>query len=229
MRALDPRLKLGLAFILGPSLWIVPPFTVLICGLSLLCILLPLAVIQPVGRKMVRTMFFFVLFWVGMKSVLDAISGMPFLQIAVDCGVLGLRLSSLLLLGLTLALSASARALGLAVAWGVAPFVGRERAWKLALSLALMIHFLPMCLDAMTQVKVSLDRRCPTIGAFQRLRIIPQASIRYLGQKTWNQTLAVAGRGLENGDAWIPDFSWSFHDSLWGMLALGVLAVSFLF
>ncbi len=214
VRELDPRLKLGIALVLGPYLWLMPWGAAFACGLILAVVLVPLADAQPIGRKMVRTLLMFVLFWVAAKGGLDAFWGMPLLQVAADCGVLAVRLASLLLLGLTLSLSTSARALGLAVSWAVAPFAGRERAWKLALSLALMIHFLPMCLETMARVKENVGRRCPDCGFFQRMRLIPQAVIRNLGQKTWNQTLSVAGRGLENADAWIPEFTWSVQDSI---------------
>ncbi|MGL1863952.1 MAG: energy-coupling factor transporter transmembrane protein EcfT [Pseudodesulfovibrio sp.] len=218
IRDLDPRLKMAIAMVLGPALWALGPLLVAVCGAILLVMLLPLAASQPLGTKMVRSMFFFVLFWVLMKVTLDAVAGITPIQIAQDSGILALRLISLLMLGLCLALSTSARALGLAVSWAIRPFVGKERAWKLALSLALMIHFLPLCLSTMTQVKDSTSRRCPDCGFRQRMTIVPQAVIRNLGQKTWNQTLAVAGRGLENPDAWEPDFDWSKHDTAWASL-----------
>jgi len=215
IRGLDPRLKMGMALILGPSLWLINIPMVTVCAAVLLFILVALSSSQPLGAKVIRSLFLFVLFWVGIKIALEALSGIPLDLIVVDSGALALRLAALLMLGLSLALSTSARSLGLAVSWAIRPFVGAERAWKVALSLALMIHFLPMCLGTMTQVNETLTRRCPRCGFRQRMVILPQAVIRNLGQKTWSQTLAVAGRGLESGDAWKPDFAWTVHDSLW--------------
>lgn len=213
VRSLDPRLKMGISLVLGPGLWLLNPLVVLVCAAVLFTALLSLAVSQPLGPKMVRSLFMFIIFWLIIKMGLDAFSGMPPLQIVMAGGELALRLAALLLLGLSLAMSTSARSLGLAVSWLIRPCVGKERAWKLALSLALMIHFLPLCLSTMAQVKDTLARRCPGCGLGQRMLVIPQAVIRNLGQKTWNQTLAVAGRGLESGDAWEPDFSWSMRDT----------------
>jgi biotin transport system permease protein len=192
VRRRDPRLKLCAAFLLGPALWVLGLPAVGLC----------------------------LLFWVAVKAGLDAMSGLSAAQVAMGAGDLALRLAALLLLGLFLALSSSARALGLAVSWAVRPLVGREQAWRLALSLSLMIHFLPMCLGAIAQVRQTLSRRCPRCGFFLRMVVIPQAVIRTLGQKTWNQTLAVAGRGLDDPSAWEPDFTWTGHDSAWALLSL---------
>lgn len=213
VRALDPRLKMGVAFALGPGLWMLPVISVAVLGTVLLLTTLSLAVEEPVGGKMVRTLFSFTALWVGIKVFMDAFSGMEPLQIALGGGELALRLIALLLLGLALALSTSPRSLGLAVSWVLRPIIGQERAWKVALSLALMIHFLPFCLGTMTQVRDSFSRRCPKSGLRDRLTVIPLAILRNLGQKTWNQTLAVAGRGLEQAGAWEPDFTWTKRDS----------------
>lgn len=218
IRGLDPRLKLLMALVLGPCLWKVHVFAVAACAIVLLLIFLPLTVSQPVGSRMVRSLFLFVLFWVGFKVTVDAVTGVPTEHIFLDAGQLATRLAALLLLGLALALSTSARALGLAVSWGLRPVAGKERAWRVALSLALMVHFLPICLSTMSQVRDVLGRRCPGAGFIKQARVIPQAVIRNLGQKTWSQTLAVASRRLENPEAWEPDFAWSGRDWLYAGL-----------
>lgn len=226
LRSLDPRLKLAMALVLGPCLWKVHIIGVALWLGVLLVVAVPLASIQSLPGKMVRSLFVFVFFWVALKVVLDSLGNMPAEHIAMDAGQLGLRLASMLLLGLVLALSTSARALGLAVAWAVRPITGEERAWRVALSLALMIHFLPTCLSTMNEVSDNLGRRCPGAGFWQRMRVVPQTVIRVLGQKTWNQTLAVACRRLDGPDAWRPDFSWAGRDWLCGLMfccAMGIL------
>lgn len=223
-RRLDPRLKLGVALALGPILWLVGPVQAGACALVLLALVVPLAAGQPLGGRMVRSLLVFVIFWAAAKAGLDAFSGLPPGVIAAGAGDLAIRLAALLLLGLFLALSSSARALGMAVAWAVRPCVGREQAWRLALSLALMVHFLPLCLSTVSQVRQTMARRCPRCGFFLRMTVIPQAVIRAMGQKTWNQTLAVAGRNLDRPDAWEPDFSWTGRDTLLCLLVTCVLA-----
>lgn len=225
-RTLDPRLKLGMALVLGPLLWGMHPIGVVGWGSVLLPVVWALSLAQPLGKKMIVSLLGFVVFWVGIKFLLDVVTGLPVSEVAVEALVLGVRLSVLLLLGLFLALSTSARSLGLAVSWVILPFAGRERAWKVALSLALMVHFLPLCLTTMTQVKQTLALRYPGCGFFKKMVIIPQAVIRALGQKTWNQTLAVACRGLENGDAWQPDFRWRVKDSMGAFVIAVCLMVS---
>lgn len=227
VQELDPRLKLAVALVLGPCLWKVSLVAVIVCGLALLALMIPLVQMQPLGPKMVRSLFFFVFFWIVLKIGLDAMTGAPLSSVLFVAGELGARLTALLLVGLTLASSTSARSLGLAVSWAIRPVVGRERAWRVALSLALMIHFLPLTLSTMASVRETVSRRCPQCGFGRRMVIIPQAVIRNLGQKTWNQTLAVAGRGLDRSDSWEPDFQWSANDWLWAGIAVCAMALMF--
>ena len=176
---------------------------------------------------MVRSLLIFIVFWVGIKMVLDVLTGIPLAKMSMDALELAIRLAALLLLGLALALSTSARSMGLAIAWAIRPLVGRESAWRLSLSFALMVHFLPMCLFTMSQVRETIARRCPGFGFRQRTLVLPQAILRNLGQKTWNQTLAVAGRGLENAAAWEPEFAWNYRD--WTCAVLAVVFISLMF
>lgn len=224
VRGLDPRLKMAIALVLGPCLWKIHILAVACCVLFLLSVVWPLSMSQPVGGKMIRSLLFFVLFWVGIKAVLDGFTGVPSDMLLLDAVELAGRLTGLLLLGLTLALSTSSRALGLAVAWAVRPFIGQERAWRIALALALMVHFLPTCLTTMTQTRDVVSRRCPGFGFKEKMQVIPQTVIRTLGQKTWNQTLAVASRGLDVPEAWQPLFSWASRDTV--VLLIAVLAIA---
>ena len=228
IRTADPRLKLAVCLALGPGVWLFEPVVVAALGICLLMLLLALAADQPLGRDMVRSLSFFVLFWVGIKVGVELVTGMAWQDALSDGLVLALRLSVLLILGLSLSLAASARSLGLAVSWFLRPFIGGERAWRIALSLALMVHFLPLCLSTLAQVKAAYRSRCPHCSLVRRAVGIPLAVVRNLGQKTWNQTLAVAGRGLESPQAWAPDFQWSSRDSLWGAGCLALIAAAWL-
>jgi biotin transport system permease protein len=228
IRAADPRLKLVVCLGLGPGLWLFEPVVVGVAGVFLLAAVLSLAAERPLGRDMVRSLAFFVLFWVGIKVGVEWVTGMAWQDAVADGLVLALRLAVLLLLGLGLALSSSARSLGLAVSWLLRPVIGPERGWRIALSLSLMVHFLPLCLSTLAQVKAAYGSRCPHCSLARRVVGIPLAVVRNLGQKTWNQTLAVAGRGLESPQAWAPDFRWSTRDSLYGLGCLALLAGAWL-
>jgi biotin transport system permease protein len=228
IRALDPRLKLASALLIGPCLWKVPVAAATACALFLLFLVRFLAAGQPGGGRMVRSLLSFVFFWVAVKVLLDGVSGVPMEYMAYDAAQLAVRLVALLMLGLGLALSTSARALGLAVAWALRPFLGRERAWRIALALSLMIHFLPVCLSTLSGVREVAARRFPEVGFFRRMRMVPQAVVRNLGQKTWNQTLAVACRGLDRPGAWEADFVWSGRDWLGSALVLAAAGAMFL-
>lgn len=229
MRALDPRLKLAVALVLGPGLWKMHVASAAVCVVVFLALVPLLAVNRPMGRRMARSVLFFILLWVAVKASVDGATGVPVETIVKDAGQLAVRLAGLVLLGLVLALSTSARTIGQAVAWGIRSLVGRERAWRVALSLALMVHFLPVCLTTLQGVRDMLNRRCPGAGFGMRVRVIPQVVIRVLGQKTWSQTLAVASRGLEGPEAWEPDFCWSGGDTGLACLLVVVLTLFFLF
>lgn len=222
VRGLDPRLKLGTGLALGPAAWLLDPAWVAVGAACLFVVVGALASARPLGWTMVRRLLFFVLLWTAVKIGLDLVSGLALRAAGLAGLILAVRLSGLLLLGLALALSTSTRALGMAAAWALRPVVGRERAWRTALSLALMVHFLPLCLATMEQVSSAFRQRCPRGGLSRRLTVVPLAVIRNLGQKTWSQTLAVAGRGLDDASAWEPDFAWNNADTLW-LAVLGAL------
>ncbi|BDQ33147.1 CbiQ family ECF transporter T component [Pseudodesulfovibrio portus] len=228
LRALDPRLKLAAALVLGPCLWKVHVASAAFCALVFLFLVPMLSASRPLGSRMVKSLFFFIFLWVAVKSGVDAMTGVPSEYILADAGQLAVRLTGLVLLGLVLALSTSPRTIGLAVAWYIRPLVGRERAWRVALSLALMVHFLPICLSTVIGVRDALDRRCPEMGGIMKARVIPQAVIRNLGQKTWSQTLAVASRGLEGPEAWEADFRWAALDLVWACLIAIVVVLLFI-
>lgn len=227
VRRLDPRLKMGLALVLGPMAWLFPPLGVALLLAVLVPLVVGLAASQPLGSKMVRSLGLFIVFWIAMKAGIDAISGVPFMELLMAAAVLGLRLAALLMVGLGLSLSTSARSLGMALSWIIRPLVGGERAWKVALSLSLMVHFLPLCLSTLNQIKETVSNRCPHMGRAGRTLLIPQAMLRALGQKTWNQTLAVAGRGLDNEGAWEPDFVWSGRDTVCGLVGVACTTLFF--
>ena len=126
-------------------------------------------------------------------------------QTAMDAALLGLRLCVLIGLGLLLALTTSPRQLGLALSWFLRPVLGKN-AWKTALSLALMIHFLPLVQTTFAQVKQTIRLRQPKRSRWERVLLVTQATLRLLAQKTWSQTVAVAARGLDSPEAWVPHF-----------------------
>ena len=215
LRSLDPRLKTGVCLLCGPGVWLLQPMYAAALSAILAVLALPLALTQPLGRGMLRRLCWFVLLWTAIKLGLDLLSGAALAGAARDGLVLAVRLSALLMLGLVLSLSTSAHSLGLALVWALRPVIGRERAWRAALSLALMVHFLPLCLSTLDQVSTAFRSRCPGGSLAQRALIVPLAVIRGLGQRTWNQALAVAGRGLDRAEAWEPGFAWSSSDTFW--------------
>lgn len=201
--ALDARPKLVFVLLTGLALWRLPWVALIgLLALGWLCCR-DLGGFARTNLFVWRTALFFVALWSGLKFMLDIWAGGPWSEALTAALGLGLRLSVILFLGLSLALSTSPRALGAGLAWFLRPLAG-DRAWRIALALALMIHFLPLSLAAAVGVNQSLSRRWPRCPWPQRLRLVPLGVLRVLGQATWQQTLAVAARGLDQPSAWRP-------------------------
>lgn len=201
IREFDPRAKIGLAVLMGILIWRTAPAGLLAYTLFFLLLVRTLRHSAPAGAGVPRTYFGFVLFWTLAKFGIDLLSGAAPPEALFSALVLGWRLIILLLLSLILAFSTSIRQLGLAVSWMLRPFLGR-RSWQPALSLALMVHFLPLTWQTISDVRTVLAGRLPHYSAWRRMILLPGVTLRALGQKTWNQTLAVAGRGLDRPEAW---------------------------
>lgn len=202
--SVDERPKIVLALLIGLSLWRLPEAALLPLALAggLLCFSLGGFSRGYLGLWKVGLTF--ILVWAGLKFGLDALAGAS-VEAALRAAVaLGLRLAVLLFFGLSLAMSASPRRLGIGLAWFLRPILG-ARSWQVALSLSLMVHFLPLTWAAAAGLLQNLARRWPHCPWFLRLRLIPMALMRVMAQATWNQTMAVAARRLDRPEAWLPD------------------------
>ncbi|MFW5837182.1 MAG: cobalt transporter [Desulfovibrionaceae bacterium] len=227
---MDPRIKLGLALLLGLGAWRLSPAGV---GVALALVLLAWL---GVGRRrraafpLGRTYLVFVIFWTAVQFVFALIGGESPGAAAASSVMFGARLLTLVLAGLALAAGASTRALGLAAAWAARPVLGR-RAWKLALGLALLVHFLPMSLQAMRTARRSVRRRLGRVPAGRGLLLSVSAALRHLGEMSWSQAMAVACRGLDRPEAWEGGFErgrWGLpRGAGLGLCAAGVLGLAF--
>jgi biotin transport system permease protein len=147
----------------------------------------------------------FLLLWTGLKFGLDLLDA-PALLAARQASLLGLRLAVLLLLGLCLSLAGSSRQYGLALTWALRPALG-ARAWKAGLALALLLHYLALCAETYGAVCATVRLRRPSGPAWRRALLTLQALLRVLGQKTWEQAVALAARRLDSPEAWTARFA----------------------
>ncbi|MBU2550239.1 MAG: hypothetical protein KKB20_17655 [Proteobacteria bacterium] len=221
LTAADPRLKVLLVFIFGLVTWRAGIAGVLLYGLILAAIMLLLGDLSTANRSLIRTYALFVLIWMGVKFVFEIVGGAAIESAFYQTADLGLRLLVLLLLGLSLALSTSSRDLGLAAAWFLRPVLGR-RAWQAALALALMIHFLPLAWRTFDTVRRTVAMRAQAVSWPRRLSLTAQAALRALSLKTWDQTVALAARGLDGPEAWKGRFRFRFREWAAGLAAVGV-------
>ncbi len=211
---LDPRIKILSTIALGILTWHSG-----LVGLGCYFVVLATLCYQlrsslPGQSQVIKSYGWFLLLWSVAKVGVDLWSGMSAGVAASGAGMLAFRLTCLLLAGLVLALCTSPRQLGMALTWFLRPVMGKL-AWKGALAFALMVHFLPLTWLTLAQVREAVKRRCPDLGLFRRMLLMGQCSIRNLGQKTWNQTLAVACRRLDNQTAWKPVFQPAVVQWVW--------------
>ena len=197
----DPRIKIGLALLLGVLTWRAGPVGLVVYAVFLAAILLLTARSRPDNRSVIRIYTFFILFWMALKFGFDLLEGLPWPDAAIAAGFMGFRLLVLVFLGLALALTSSARGLGLALAWVLRPVL-RDRAWQAALALALMIHFLPLTWQTLSTVHKTVNLRAADLPFRRRLMLLALTSLRSLSQKTWKQTLALAARKLDGPETW---------------------------
>lgn len=202
----DPRLKIILAATIGILTWHVPVYALCIYTAVILILGVGNKVHLTLGSRTITTYLYFILLWAGIKFALDCtpiFQGItPDYQAAfLSSGILALRLSILIGIGLLLATTSSARQLGLALSWFMRPILGK-RSWEPGLSLALMIHFIPLIQKTFSQVMQAMELRNPPRSKWQRFLLVPQAVLRICAQKTWTQTVAVAARKLDSPDAW---------------------------
>lgn len=226
--ALDARPKLAFALLTGMVLWQLPLSALLFPALFGIVSCRALGAFSRANAILWRMAALFVLVWSGLKFGLDVWGGSG---VAAGMGAgaeLGFRLGTLVLLGFTLTLSTTPHRLGLGLAWYLRPILG-SRAWKTALALALMIHFLPLALAAAGRLHQAMIIRWPDCPWSIRLRMIPLTLLRVLSQATWTQTLAVAARNLDHAGAWQPTRSvqpWEWFVALVPAMTLVVVAVT---
>ncbi|TVQ95509.1 MAG: hypothetical protein EA399_17800 [Desulfovibrionales bacterium] len=222
--ALDARPKLAFALLTGLILWQLPLVALLFPAVFGFLSCRALGAFTRTNRGLWRMAGMFILVWSGLKVGLDIWGGADLGVGLAAGGEFGVRLVTLVGLGFTLTLSTSPRRLGLGLAWYLQPLL-RSQAWKTAMALSLMIHFLPLGLAALGGLHRGLAMRWSDCPWQIRLRLIPLGLLRVLSQATWTQTLAVAARNLDHPQAWQPERS--VH--LWEWIVAIVPALALLF
>ena len=206
VRSADPRLKILLALTAGVLTWSAawPYLTLLSFGLGLLLFLL--RTFHHGYASLWRAYLLFVVVWTAIKWVGDGLGPPTLLQAAPEAALFGWRLGLLLCLGLALALATPPRQMGSALAWALRPVMG-DRAWRSALALTLMVHFLPQTWLALADIRRTMRLRGARLPWWRRGPLTARTLLRVMSQKTWTQTLALAARRLDDPAAWRPVFA----------------------
>ena len=195
----DPRVKIGLSIVLGVCAWRADPWALVLFAAAAGMTVWMVAQRGIIGRGQLKGLILFVGIWAGVKAGLELLGGNP--QWLEHSLVLATRLLVLVLAGLCLAATTSRVQVGRAVSSLLRP-VFRDRSWQAALSLALMIHFIPLAMGTMHTVKRSVSLRAQDQPLWRRMHLFVTTVMRNLSRSTWDQTMALAVRGLEEDRIW---------------------------
>ncbi len=228
LQGADPLIKTGVALCLGILVWRAGP-----AGLVFYLAALALVAFLASGRAelrlvSIRIVCSILLIWVLAKAGFEAWAGSAWPEAAAEAGILGLRLLVLITAGLCLTAVTSSHQIGVAISRIMRPVAGRK-SWQGALGLALMIHFLPLTLRLLRQVRLRLQLRSVPGGFPFKLRLWVQTVLRELHRKTYVQTLALTARGLDDPQKWTPRSPVPLNHLVWGAgICLALVAVSWL-
>lgn len=122
------------------------------------------------GRRLLKAAAIFALIWSAIIAALH-LAGLGSLEPLV-------KLWAWLALGLHLMLAKSPLELALPLGRLAAPVIGRIRAQKLALALALTARLIPRLIDSALKIRKSLELRAPALPLKKRLTLWSQAILR---------------------------------------------------
>ncbi len=220
----DPRLKALLALWTGVLVWQAGLPGVLACLAGMLCLAGLLSEFAGSTGLRLRVLLWPIVFWMLLKTLLEFLKqGPPWSAILLETSLLGSRLLVLLLLGLVLTWATSRTQLGLAVNWFLRPVLGPSRSWQGALAVSLMIHFIPLTLTTLSRVRQSILLRIEELPVTTRLVLWIRTTLRVLSNKTWDQTLALAARKLDQAGAWREKIPFRPLEWALGAVAAGIV------
>jgi biotin transport system permease protein len=195
----DARVKIGVGIVAGICAWRAEPQGVgLLVGAS--CFLTWLAAGKGLlNRGQLWGGALLVGIWTGVKAGLELVVGNP--AWLAQSLVLGGRMTAVVLVGLCLATLTSRIQVGRTVSALLKP-VFKDKSWQGAMSLALMLHFIPSSMRTLHTVRQTLALRGQDLSFRRRLYFFVVTVMRALSRTTWDQALALAVRGLEDERAW---------------------------
>jgi len=199
MLVCDARIKIALSIVAGICVWKAGPVALGLFALSAAGVVWMAAGRGLIGKGQLKALIYLAGVWTAIKACLELYSRNP--QWLEQSLLLGGRLAVLVLVGVCLAALTSRVQVGLALSTLLRPVCG-TKSWQAALSLALMIHFIPLVLGTLQTVKRTLSLRGQDLSMRQRMHFFVTTVMRTLSRSTWDQTLALAVRGLEEEKAW---------------------------
>lgn len=219
----DPRLALGLTLAASLCVWHAGWPGLCVYAAVLLCLWHRAGTHRLAPQGTLARTVRFCLFWTTITwafTVSEVLPPLPWATIAAlpqalhtalppalwatlpGAALLLCRLALLMAFALSLTLHLSPHALGQAAVWFVAPLLGNN-AWKPALSLALMVHYLPAMHTAAHAVRLAAKvRGLPEQGFAYWKNALPHL-FRLLYSRTMQQAMAIASRGLDTNNAWL--------------------------
>jgi biotin transport system permease protein len=224
LAGVDGRVVLLLALLFGVLVWRAGSAANALYAAFFAAVLASTGARAADAARLARWSARFALAWGGVKLAVDLLGGVAPLPALAEGALLVFRLAVLLLLGAAVSALLRPRALGLALASLTRPILG-HRSGSISLALLLMVHFLPRALGAFEGARVALRVRRVTTSRLRGLALVLETGTRNLARLTWDQTLAVAARGLDAPEAWAERVPFRARDWLGGAV-VAALAVA---
>ena len=199
LQVCDARVKIGLSILTGICVWQAGPKALAVLAFASIVLTWLVAGDSLVTRRQFLALLVFIGLWTGVKAIMEFMAENP--DGLEQSLVLGGRMAVLVLVGLCLAAMTSRIQVGRAVTSLLRPVLG-SRSWQGAMSLALMIHFIPLTMRTLHTVRQSIALRGSGISLRRRMYFFVTTVMRTLSRTTLDQTMALAVRGLENEHAW---------------------------
>lgn len=143
----------------------------------------------------------FITFWCFIKFIMDWTTSTSINESFIETGILALRLSVIITLGLVLISHTTPRCIALSTAWYLRPLF-KQHAWEIALALSLMLHTIPRLFYIIAQIRMTVKNRFASFSYFQRIQIVVSTTVRIVMLSTMHQTNALIARQLDNPTAW---------------------------
>lgn len=202
LKNIDHRILVVLSALIGVSIWVLP-IPILFPFILLLYIFFQIRGGLTIDqKKSVSRYFYFILFWVSTKFIIDTLVLSSSFEIVYTGSVLlFFQLFILILLSLIINQNVSPRIIGQTMGWFVKPILGKK-AWKVSLLLMIMLSMMPRIFRLSQKLNQTILIRAPHLSLFKRISLTSIAVLKITFSETESIAIAILSRDLFRSEPW---------------------------